>query len=73
MNKITNFPGSYDYDYGLFNIATQVWGLHKYKQSHEFCANFGEMGIYAKNTLNISDEYRKELLDCIEKIKINFK
>ena len=135
-HKITNFPGSYVYDDGLFNIATdpeipikgymilainketrtitdlteversklidlsnrllnamhktgfeQVMiyqdetssgNLHinfipKHEWTYQFRANFSEMGLYAKNTLNISDEYRKELLDIIEKIKINFK
>ena len=135
-HEITNFPGSYVYDDGLFNIATDpeipikgymilainkktltitdltkdernklidlsnrlLKAMHKtgfekvmiyqdesssgnlhinfiprHEWTYQFHANFGEMGLYAKNTLNISDEYRKELLDCIEKIKINFK
>ena len=135
-HTITNFPGQYVYDDGLFNIATDPeipikgymilainkpvrsltdltenerhklidlsdrllnamhktgfekvmiyqdeassGNLHinfipKHEWTYQFRANFGEMGLYAKNTLNMSDEYRKELLDCIEKIKINFK
>lgn len=135
-HEITNFPGSYVYDDGLFNIATDpeipikgymilainkqtltitdltedernklinlsnrlLKAMHKtgfekvmiyqdeassgnlhinfiprHEWTYQFHTNFGEMGLYAKNTLNISDEYRKELLDCIEKIKINFK
>ena len=135
-HKITNFPGSFVYDDGLFNIATDpeipikgymilainkktltitdltddernklislsnrlLKAMHKtgfekvmiyqdeassgnlhinfiprHEWTYQFHANFGEMGIYAKNVLNTSDEYRKELLDCIEEIKINFK
>lgn len=135
-HKITNLPGSYVYDDGLFNIATDpeipikgymilainkktltitdltkderiklidlsnrlLKAMHKtgfekvmiyqdesssgnlhinfiprHEWTYQFHTNFGEMGLYAKNTLNISDQYKKELLDCIEKIKINFK
>ena len=38
--------------------------IPRHEWTYQFHANFGEMGLYAKNTLNISDEYRKELLDC---------
>lgn len=135
-HNITNFPGSYVYDDGLFNIATDpeipikgymilainkptlsITGLNEYERNklielsnrlltamhktgfekvmiyqdeassghlhinfiprhewtYQFHVNFGEMGIYAKKVLNTSDEYRKELLDCIDKIKENFK
>ena len=47
--------------------------IPKHEWTYKFHANFGEMGIYAKNNLNTSDEYRKELLDNIMKIKENFK
>ena len=47
--------------------------IPRHEWTYKFHANFGEMGIYAKNNLNISDEYRKELLDNIKKIKNNFK
>lgn len=135
-HEITNFPGSYIYDDGLFNIATDpeipikgymilainkptltiteltenernklmnlsnrlLSAMHKtgfekvmvyqdeassgnlhinfiprHEWTYKFHTNFGKMGLYAKNTLNINDTYRKELLDCIEKIKMNFK
>lgn len=135
-HEITNFPGSYIYDDGLFNIATDPeipikgymilainketltitdltenerkrlidlsnrllkamhetgfkkvmiyqdeassGNLHinfipRHEWTYQFHTNFGEMGLYAKKTLNISDKYRKELLDCIEEIKKNFK
>ena len=135
-HKITNFPGSYVYDDGLFNIATDpeipikgymilainkptrtitdfteneriklidlsnrlLEAMHKsgfkkvmiyqdesssgnlhinfiprHEWTYQFHANFGEMGSYAKKNLNTNDEYKKELLDYIEKIKMNFK
>lgn len=135
-HEITNFPGGYIYDDGLFNIATDpeipikgymilainketltivdlteeereklidlanrlLKAMHKtgfekimiyqdeassgnlhinfiprHEWTYQFHANFGEMGVYAKKNLNINDEYKKELLDCIEKIKKNFK
>ena len=62
----------------IYQDETSSGNLHinfipKHEWTYQFRANFSEMGLYAKNTLNISDEYRKELLDIIEKIKINFK
>ena len=135
-HKITNFPGEYVYDDGLFNIATDpeipikgymvlainkktltitelskserikmielsnrlIEAMHKtgfeevmiyqdesssgnlhinfiprHEWTYKFHANFGEMGIYAKNELNVNEEYRKELLECISEIKKNFK
>lgn len=47
--------------------------IPRHEWTYKFHANFGEMGIYAKNNLNTSDEYRKELLESIEEIKKNFK
>ena len=47
--------------------------IPRHEWTYKFHANFGEMGIYAKNNLNISDEYRKELLESIRRIKKNFK
>lgn len=47
--------------------------IPRHKWTYKFHANFGEMGIYAKNNLNVSNEYRKEMLESIEKIKRNFK
>ena len=35
--------------------------IPKHEWTYQFHANFGEMGLYAKNTLNTSDEYRKDL------------
>ena len=133
--RITNFPGSYIYNDGLFNIAADpeipikgymilainketltinyltedernkliylanrlLSAMHKsgfekvmiyqdeassgnlhinfiprHEWTYKFHANFGEMGIYAKKKLNISDEYKKELLENIELIKKNF-
>lgn len=135
-HEITNLPGSYVYDDGLFNIATDpeipikgymilainkktltitdltkdersklidlsnrlLKAMHKtgfekvmiyqdesssgnlhinfiprHEWTYQFHTNFSEMGLYAKNILNISDQYKKELLDYIEKIKTNFK
>lgn len=135
-HTITNFPGSFVYDDGLFNIATDpeipikgymilginreistiadltesernqlidlsnrlLKAMHKsgfekviiyqdesssgnlhinfiprHEWTYQFRTNFGEMGMYAKNTLNTNDEYRRELLDNIELIKENFK
>lgn len=135
-HKITNFPGSYVYDDGLFNIATDpeipikgymilainkktltltdlneseritlidlsnrlLNAMHKsgfkkvltyqdesssgnlhinfiprHDWTHQFHANVGEMGIYAKKILNTNVEYREELLQTIELIKTNFK
>ena len=43
--------------------------IPRHEWTYQFHANFGEMGVYAKKNLNINDEYKKELLDCIEKIK----
>ena len=45
----------------------------RHEWTYKFHVNFGEMGIYAKNNLNISDEYRKEMLESIRRIKKNFK
>ncbi len=135
-HRVTNFPGSYVYDDGVFNIATDpeipikgymilainkptltvvdlsieeknklidlssrlLEAMHKtgfkkvmiyqdeassgylhinfipkHEWSYQFHSDFSRMGIYAKETLNISDEYKKELLNTIEKIKENFK
>ena len=47
--------------------------IPRHEWTYQFHANFGEMGLYAKTHLNISDEYRKELLESIEEIKNNFK
>lgn len=47
--------------------------IPRHEWTYKFHANFGEMGIYAKNNLNISDEYRKEMLESIRRIKKNFK
>lgn len=47
--------------------------IPKHEWMNQFHANFGNMGIYAKEVLNVSDDYRKELLNCIDKIKENFK
>ena len=47
--------------------------IPRHEWTYKFHANFGEMGIYAKNNLNVSNEYRKEMLDSIETIKRNFK
>lgn len=47
--------------------------IPRHEWTYKFHANLGEMGIYAKNNLNTSDEYRKELLESIEEIKKNFK
>lgn len=47
--------------------------IPKHEWAYKFHANFGQMGDYAKSNLNISDEYRKELLESIEEIKRNFK
>ena len=47
--------------------------IPRHEWTYKFHANFGEMGIYEKNNLNTSDEYRKELLESIEEIKKNFK
>ena len=45
----------------------------RHEWTYKFYTNFGEMGIYAKNNLNTNVEYRKEMLESIEKIKKNFK
>ena len=47
--------------------------IPKHEWAYKFHANFGEMGNYAKNNLNVSDEYREELLKSIKEIKKNFK
>lgn len=47
--------------------------IPRHEWTYQFHSNIGEMGIYAKNNLNISDEYRKELLKSIEEIKNNFR
>lgn len=47
--------------------------IPRHKWTEQFHANFGEMGIYASEKLNISDGYRKELLESIKEIKRNFK
>lgn len=47
--------------------------IPRHEWMNQFHANFGNMGIYAKDVLNVSDDYRKELLNCIDKIKENFK
>lgn len=136
QHKITNFPGGYIYEDGLFNIATDpeipikgymilaisketisianltkdernklidlsnrlLEAMHKsgfdkvmiyqdesssenlhinfiprHKWTYQFHSNFGEISLYAKNNLNINDEYRRELLESIEKIRENFR
>ena len=135
-HEITNFPESYVYDDGLFNISVDpeipikgymvlainkrtltiedltedernklidlsnrlLKAMHKsgfkkvmiyqdeastgnlhinfiprHEWTYQFHINFDDMGNYAKNTLNVNDEYRNELLKCIEQIKVNFK
>lgn len=47
--------------------------IPRHEWMNQFHVNFGNMGIYAKEVLNVSDDYRKELLNCIDKIKENFK
>lgn len=47
--------------------------IPKHEWTYKFHANFREMGNYAKNNLNVSDEYRMELLETIKEIKKNFK
>ena len=47
--------------------------IPRHEWSNQFQANFGKMGIYAKEVLNVSDDYKQELLNCINKIKENFK
>ena len=47
--------------------------IPRHEWTYKFHANFGEMGIYAKNNLNTSDEYKKDLLKSIEEIKRNFR
>ena len=47
--------------------------IPRHEWTYQFHNNFSEMGIYAKKNLNVSDEYRKEMLRSIEKIKVNFK
>ncbi len=47
--------------------------IPRHEWTYKFHANFGQMGIYAKNELNINDEYKKEMLESIQKIKENFK
>lgn len=134
-HKITNFPGEYVYDDGLFNISTDpeipikgymVLGINKniysitdlsipeknklidlsdrllksmhksgfekvliyqdesssgdlhinfipkHDWTYKFHANIGQMGIYAKENLNIGNKYKEELINAIELIKINF-
>ncbi len=135
-HEITNFPGSYVYDDGLFNIATDpeipikgymilainkpihtitdlteaernklidlssrlLESMHKsgfkkvmiyqdesssgylhinfipkHEWTYQFHSDFSQMGIYAKNILNVSSHYREEVLNCIDIIKENFK
>lgn len=43
--------------------------IPRHEWTYKFHSNIGEMGLYAKSQLNTSDEYRKELLNCIENIK----
>ena len=47
--------------------------IPRHEWINQFHANFGKMGIYAKKVLNVSDDYRQDLLNCIDKIKKNFK
>ncbi len=47
--------------------------IPKHEWTYQFHSNFGKMGIYAKNNLNINDEYKMELLESIKDIKRNFK
>jgi len=47
--------------------------IPKHEWTYKFNTNLRKMGDYAKNKLNISDEYRKELLETIKEIKKNFK
>ena len=47
--------------------------IPRHDWTYKFYANFGEMGIYAKKNLNISDKYKKEMLESIKIIKKNFK
>lgn len=47
--------------------------IPRHEWTYKFRANFGEMGVYAKEKLNTTDEYKKEMLNAIKKIKKNFK
>ena len=62
----------------IYQDETSTGNLHinfipRHEWTYKFYANFGEMGVYAKNYLNTSDNYRKEMLEIIEVIKRNFK
>lgn len=47
--------------------------IPRHEWTYKFRADFGEMGVYAKEKLNTTDEYKKEMLNAIKKIKKNFK
>lgn len=46
--------------------------IPRHEWTYKFHSNLSEMGIYAKQHLNIDDKYKQELLICIEEIKNKF-
>lgn len=47
--------------------------IPRHEWTYKFHVNFDEMGNYANNILNVSDAYRRQLLESIKEIKRNFK
>lgn len=49
-----------------------IWFLSRHDWTYQFGNNLDDMAKYSKKVLNISNEYRKTLLDCISTIKTKF-
>lgn len=50
-----------------------IWFLPRHGWTYNYGYNLNDMIDFSKNSLNISQEYKNELLDCIEALKNKFK
>lgn len=55
------------------NGQFHIWFLPRHDWTYQFGNNLDDIVNYSKNVLNTSDEYRHSLLNCMSKIKSNFK
>lgn len=78
-NKLLNAMHKVGYEkIMIFQDESSSGYLHisfipRHEWTYKFHTNLSEMGLYAKQYLNIDDKYKQELLLCIEEIKTQFK
>lgn len=49
-----------------------IWFLPRHEWTYQYGNDLTKISNFAKNQLNTSDKYKKELLDCIELLKEKF-